>query len=152
MASGRLRLSTMTDVRRPDPDTPDVDESLRRAVLHRLTALEQIAENDGDLAAHLPLARSELSRLADGWRLLLTVHGAGEDGRCRACPGWVRQRRRWPCPVWLMAHQHLLGEALPARLRLSRTRRHPVRDALRLLGHLVNRARFARSPRDSTSR
>ena len=91
------------------------DESLRQAVLHRLTALEQIADDDTDLAARLPLARSELSRLADGWRLLLTVHSAGEDGRCRACPGWVRHRRRWPCPVWLMAHQHLLGDTLPVR-------------------------------------
>jgi hypothetical protein len=103
-----------------------------------LTALEQIAEDDADLAADLPLARSELSRLADGWRLLLTVHSAGEDGRCRACPGWVRQHRRWPCPVWLMAHQHLLGELPSAR---PRPRRHPVRDALRRLGHLLDHSR-----------
>ena len=137
----------MTSARRSDPDSPDVDESLRQAVLHRLTALEQIAEDDTGLAAHPGLARNELSRLADGWRLLLTVHGAGEDGRCRACPGWVRQRRRWPCPVWLMAHQHLLGEALPirppmrlpARLRRRRARHHPLRDTLRALGHLLNR-------------
>ena len=124
----------MTSARRSDPDSPDVGESLRQAVLRRLTALEQIAEDDTGLAAHLPLARSELSRLADGWRLLLTVHGAGEDGRCRACPGWVRQRRRWPCPVWLMARQHLLGDARSPR---ARTRRHP----LRALGHLLNRRR-----------
>jgi hypothetical protein len=123
----------MTSARSSDPGSPDVDESLRQAVLHRLTALEQIAEDDTDLAAHLPLARSELSRLADGWRLLLTVHGAGEDGRCRACPGWVRQRRRWPCPVWLMAHQHLLGDTVPARL--PPTRRRPLRWLGHLLGH-----------------
>ncbi|HEX4223695.1 MAG TPA: hypothetical protein VHZ97_15115 [Pseudonocardiaceae bacterium] len=128
----------MTSARRSDPDSPDVDESLRQAVLHRLAALEQIAEDDTDLAAHLPLARSELSRLADGWRLLLTVHGAGEDGRCRACPGWVRHRRPWPCPVWLMAHQHLLGDPPPALLRHSR--RHP----LRRLGHLLGRVRRTR--------
>jgi hypothetical protein len=140
----------MTKASRPGPENPD--ESLRQAVLHRLTALERIAENDGDLAAHVPLARSELSRLADGWRLLLTVHSAGEDGRCRACPGWVRQRRRWPCPVWLMAHQHLLGETLPARLRLPRARRHPLRNTLRLLGHLLDRVGLARSARDSAGR
>ena len=114
------------------------DESLRRAVLHRLTALEQIADDDTGLAGQLPLARSELSRLADGWRLLLTVHSSGEDGRCQACPGWVQQRRRWPCPVRLMAHQHLLGDTLPVRLPL--TRRHP----LRRLGHLLARLRPAK--------
>ena len=108
------------------------DESLRRAVLHRLAALEQITDDDTDLAARLTLARSELCCLADGWRLLLTVHSAGEDGRCRACPGWVRHRRRWPCPVWLMAHQHLLGDTLPVPVPL--TRRHPLRGLARLLG------------------
>ncbi|HEX3782953.1 MAG TPA: hypothetical protein VHX38_25075 [Pseudonocardiaceae bacterium] len=95
------------------------EAALRDAVLNRLAALEHIAEDgaDGGLEARLPLARSELYRLADGWRLLLTVHSAGADGRCRACPGWVR-RRRWPCPVWLMAHRHLLGDTLPNGTRL----------------------------------
>ena len=117
-----------------------VDDGMRRAVLRRLAALDQAAEqtNAGGMA---PLARAELQRLADGWRLLLEVHTADDEGRCRACPGWVRQRRRWPCPVWLMAHQHLLGDTLPARLRLPRTRRHPLRDALRQLGHLLDRRR-----------
>jgi len=85
-----------------------VDDGMRRAVLRRLAALDQAAEqtSTGTLA---PLARAELQRLADGWRLLLEVHTADEDGRCRACPGRLR-KRRWPCKVWLLAHQHLIGD------------------------------------------
>jgi hypothetical protein len=88
-----------------------VDDGMRRAVLRRLAALDQAAEQTsaGTLA---PLARAELQRLADGWRLLLEVHTADDDGRCRACPGRLR-KRRWPCKVWLLAHQHLIGEGSP---------------------------------------
>jgi hypothetical protein len=88
-----------------------VDDGMRRAVLRRLAALDQAAEQTsaGTLA---PLARAELQRLADGWRLLLEVHTADEDGRCRACPGRLR-KRRWPCKVWLLAHQHLIGDGVP---------------------------------------
>ena len=88
-----------------------VDDGMRRAVLRRLAALDQAAEQTsaGTMA---PLARAELQRLADGWRLLLEVHTADEDGRCRACPGRLR-KRRWPCKVWLLAHQHLIGEGTP---------------------------------------
>ncbi|MFC0438976.1 hypothetical protein [Kutzneria buriramensis] len=88
-----------------------VDDGMRRAVLRRLAALDQAAEQTsaGTLA---PLARAELQRLADGWRLLLEVHTADEDGRCRACPGRLR-KRRWPCKVWLLAHQHLIGDGAP---------------------------------------
>lgn len=85
-----------------------MDETLRDAVLQRLALLDKVAEH-GEADALVPLARAEIHRLADGWRLLLTVHQPDEDGRCRACPGWLR-RRRWPCQVWNMAHQHLIGE------------------------------------------
>jgi hypothetical protein len=84
-----------------------VDDGMRRAVLRRLAALDQAAEHTS-AGAMAPLARAELQRLADGWRLLLQVHTADEDGRCRACPGRLR-KRRWPCKVWLLAHQHLIG-------------------------------------------
>ncbi|HTI27988.1 MAG TPA: hypothetical protein VL652_43800 [Kutzneria sp.] len=85
-----------------------VDDGMRRAVLRRLAALDQAAEQTNAGGALAPLARAELQRLADGWRLLLEVHTADEDGRCRACPGRLR-KRRWPCKVWLLAHQHLIG-------------------------------------------
>jgi hypothetical protein len=85
-----------------------VDDGMRRAVLRRLAALDQAAEQTNAGGALAPLARAELQRLADGWRLLLEVHTADEEGRCRACPGRLR-KRRWPCKVWLLAHQHLIG-------------------------------------------
>lgn len=102
-----------------------VDDGMRRAVLRRLAALDQAAEqtSTGTLA---PLARAELQRLADGWRLLLEVHTADEDGRCRACPGRLR-KRRWPCKVWLLAHQHLIGEGTPAPQPQGSGWRNPFR-------------------------
>jgi hypothetical protein len=100
-----------------------MDDVLRAAVLRRLDLLDQVAEQ-GDPATLLPLARSEISRLADGWRLLLTVHQPGPDRKCAACPrGW--RGKRWPCQVWRMAHEHLIGEGLP-----HRERKHPLRNSL----------------------
>lgn len=98
-----------------------VEETLRDAVLHRLALLDEAAER-GEAEALVPLARAEINRLADGWRLLLTVHQPDPDGRCRACPGVLRHRR-WPCQVWTMAHQHLIGESLPRG-----ERRGPLRN------------------------
>jgi hypothetical protein len=98
-----------------------VEEALRKAVLQRLALLDKVAEQ-GEADALVPLARAEIHRLADGWRLLLTVHQPDEDSRCRACPGWLR-RRRWPCQIWTMAHQHLIGEGVT-----HRDRRRPLRN------------------------
>lgn len=98
-----------------------MEEALRKAVLQRLALLDKAAEQ-GEDDTLVPLARAEIHRLADGWRLLLTVHQPDEDSRCRACPGWLR-RRRWPCHVWTMAHQHLIGEGVA-----HRDRRRPLRN------------------------
>jgi hypothetical protein len=112
-----------------------MDETLRAAVLRRLDLLDQVA-GEGDPDTLLPLARSEISRLADGWRLLLTVHQPGPDRRCNACPrGW--RGRRWPCQVWRMAHEHLIGEGLP-----HRERRRPLRNSL---SRALRRARAKQS-------
>ncbi|MFD5829408.1 hypothetical protein [Lentzea sp. NPDC060358] len=97
-----------------------MDEVLRDAVLQRLAQLEKAAEH-GEAEALVPLARAEINRLADGWRLLLEVHQPDEDSRCEACPGWWRHRR-WPCQVWNTAHRHLIGEGVP-----HRERRRPLR-------------------------
>ncbi|MEO6081893.1 MAG: hypothetical protein ABIQ18_02160 [Umezawaea sp.] len=98
-----------------------MEEALRKAVMQRLALLDKVAEQ-GEAESLVPLARSEIHRLADGWRLLLTVHQPDEDSRCRACPGWLR-RRRWPCQIWTMAHQHLIGEGVA-----HRDRRAPLRN------------------------
>jgi hypothetical protein len=98
-----------------------VEEALRKAVMQRLALLDKVAEQ-GEAESLVPLARSEIHRLADGWRLLLTVHHPDEDSRCRACPGWLRHRR-WPCQIWTMAHQHLIGEGVA-----HRDRRKPLRN------------------------
>ncbi|HEV2783803.1 MAG TPA: hypothetical protein VGX25_30825 [Actinophytocola sp.] len=97
-------------------------DSVRDAVLRRLDLLDRAAGH-ADPRTLLPLARVELNRLADGWRLLLTVHQRDEEGRCRACPAGLRGRR-WPCPVWRMAHEQLIGEGVPHRRR-TRPLRNP---------------------------
>ncbi len=109
-------------------------DPLRAAVLRRLASLDEAA-GSADASTLLPLARAEISRLADGWRLLLTVHQPDEDGRCAACPsGGFRasRRRRWPCQVWRMAHEHLIGEGVPHRER-KRPLRNPFARQARLV-------------------
>ncbi|MFC5290148.1 hypothetical protein ACFPM7_24090 [Actinokineospora guangxiensis] len=90
------------------------EADMRAEVMHRLAMLDDAADH-ADERTLLPLARSEISRLVDGWRLLLTVHQPDHDSRCQACPSGLRARR-WPCQVWRMAHDHLIGEG-PSRAR-----------------------------------
>lgn len=91
------------------------DDAARRAVLHRLDMLDRAAGN-AEPSTLLPLARTELTRLANGWRLLLKTHCCDPDGRCEVCPQGLRARR-WPCQVWRSAHEQLIGEGLPHRAR-----------------------------------
>ena len=90
-------------------------EDTRHAVLSRLAALER-AVGQADPATLLPLARTELHRLADGWRRLLSTHRAGPDGRCEACRTCIRAGR-WPCQVWRSAHEQLIGDGAAHRGR-----------------------------------
>ncbi len=86
-----------------------MEQRLRRTVLRRLESLgEQAASAEPGVL--VTLARTEIRRLTDGWRGLLADHQPDDDGRCQRCAGWIRNRR-WPCQVWLAAHQHLIGEA-----------------------------------------
>lgn len=103
---------------------PGMDDPMRAAVLQRLALLDQAAGH-ADARTLIPLARTELSRLADGWRLLLAVHQPNEDSRCRACPNGLRGRR-WPCQVWRMAHRHLIGDGVAHNER-TRPLRNPLR-------------------------
>ncbi|WP_235926392.1 hypothetical protein [Actinokineospora pegani] len=103
------------------------DEGLRAAVLRGLAQWDEAADHS-DAAALVPVARSGISRLAEGWRLLLSVHQPDEAGRCPVCPSsaWRGRRgRRWPCPVWRMAHDQLIGGLTEATGRRGR-RRKPV--------------------------
>src|SRR5919198_55679 len=81
---------------------PGVHDTIRDAVLKRLEMLDAAA--DAEPSTLLPLARTEINRIAEGWRLLLTVHQRDEEGRCRACPTGIRGRR-WPCQVLLAARR-----------------------------------------------
>lgn len=108
--------------------------------------LDRMAGN-ADANTLLPLARAELNRLTDGWRLLLTVHHPDEDSRCRACPSGIRGRR-WPCQVWRTAHQQLIGEGLPHR---ERTR--PLRSPFGRVSRAIKGRRSApeaESPNETT--
>jgi len=86
---------------------PNKDDTLRRAVLGQLDSVDAAA-GDADPSTLVPLARTELRRLADGWRRLLTTHCADPDGRCEGCRPGIRARR-WPCQVWRAAHEQLIG-------------------------------------------
>jgi hypothetical protein len=86
------------------------DDALRNAVLDRLDMVDLVAAQ-GDPDTLLPTARTELYRLAEGFRVLLDEHRPDDDGRCRGCPTTWRGRR-WPCSVWASAHRKLIGHSV----------------------------------------
>lgn len=122
-----------------------MDRAFRRAVLERLTVLDEIVEQpETDLPA--PLARAELRRITGGWRDLLSQHQPDAAGRCPVCSGWLR-RRKWPCQVWITAHQQLLGDTSddqPGRAALGSAFRRP-RD-VEIVARQPDRAPGERAP------
>lgn len=86
---------------------------LRNAVWERLDALTELA-NQADAPSLLTVARSELPRLTEGWRTLLTAHESDERGNCRECSSRWRQRKA-PCAVWRSAYEHLVTGGLAPR-------------------------------------
>lgn len=92
-----------------------MEQRLRRKMLRGLESLGEQASR-AEPGQLVTLARTEIRRLTDGWRRLLAEHQPDEDGRCQHCSGWLK-RRRWPCQVWLAAHQHLIGEAIWTKAR-----------------------------------
>jgi hypothetical protein len=82
-----------------------VDRRVRRAVMERLAAVEELTLRAGAASA----ARTQLKNITGGWREVLAEHQPNRKGRCPVCSGWMR-RRRWPCQVWVTAHQHLIGD------------------------------------------
>ncbi|MGH3751975.1 MAG: hypothetical protein ACRDRP_04635 [Pseudonocardiaceae bacterium] len=85
-----------------------MDRWVRRAVLERLAAVEEMATRASAVLS-VPVARKHIQTIAEGWRELLVQHQPDATGRCPVCSGWLR-RRRWPCEVWVTAHRHLIGD------------------------------------------
>ena len=94
-----------------------MDRRVRRAVLQRLAAVEEMAGQAAMLSA--PSARRHIRTITDGWRELLIQHQPDATGRCPVCSGWLR-RRRWPCEVWVTAHRHLIGDGTESLDRPAR--------------------------------
>ncbi|MBV8542595.1 MAG: hypothetical protein JO063_07730 [Pseudonocardiales bacterium] len=95
-----------------------MDRRVRRAVLDRLAAVEEIvARASATLSA--PLARRHIQTIAGGWRELLVQHQPDATGRCPVCSGWLRHRR-WPCEMWVTAHRHLIGDSTGSVERSAR--------------------------------
>lgn len=82
-----------------------MDRWVRRAVMDRLAAVENMTLRSD--AAHA--ARDYLRNITGGWREVLAEHQPDRKGRCPICSGRLR-RRRWPCQVWVTAHQQLIGD------------------------------------------
>ncbi|MGH3752942.1 MAG: hypothetical protein ACRDRP_09635 [Pseudonocardiaceae bacterium] len=81
--------------------------TLQAAVIGRLDYLDTLI-TDADEPSRAALAETELSRLTAGWRALLAEHQPDEHGRCPQCSGW-RRGHKFPCSVWVIAHQHLIA-------------------------------------------
>lgn len=91
---------------------------LRQAVWERLDMLDELAANaDGPSLASI--ARTELPRLAEGWRALLKAHEPDSKGNCPSCSTRMRPHKA-PCTVWQAAHQHLVTPEQPAAPRTRR--------------------------------
>ncbi|MGH3873206.1 MAG: hypothetical protein ACRDSR_17135 [Pseudonocardiaceae bacterium] len=107
-----------------------MDRRLRRAVLEKLAAVEEVAIRAG-AALSGPVARKHIQTITDGWRELLIQHQPDPTGRCPVCSGWLR-RRRWPCEVWNTAHWHLVGGGAEPLERAAR-KSHPFRRPRQVL-------------------
>lgn len=86
---------------------------LRDAVWERLDVLTELTHRP-DAPSLLSVARSELPRLTEGWRTLLTAHEPDDRGYCPECSTrWRRQQA--PCAVWRSAYEHLVAGGLAPR-------------------------------------
>ncbi|GAA3023708.1 hypothetical protein [Actinokineospora globicatena] len=83
---------------------------LRSAVWERLDMLTELAKR-ADAPSLLSVARSELPRLTEGWRSMLTAHEPDAKGNCPTCSSRWRQQKA-PCSVWRAAYEHLVAGGL----------------------------------------
>jgi len=80
---------------------------LRQAVWERLDLLDELASR-ADAESLVSVARTEVPRLTDGWRVLLAAHEPDLRGRCPECSRrW--QSRHSSCSVWRAAHDNLVA-------------------------------------------
>jgi hypothetical protein len=99
---------------------------LRNAVWERLDMLADLADR-ADAQSLVSVARSELPRLTEGWRAMLSAHEPDERGDCPTCSTrWHRCKA--PCSVWQAAHEHLVAGGLAPQRPLRRPwhRKPPV--------------------------
>lgn len=91
---------------------------LRDAVWERLDMLADLADR-ADAPSLVSVARSELPRLTEGWRAMLSAHEPDERGDCPTCSTrWHRCKA--PCTVWQVAHEHLVAGGLAPQQDLRR--------------------------------
>lgn len=97
---------------------------LRNAVWERLDMLSELADR-ADSASLVSVARSELPRLTDGWRVMLRAHEPDERGDCPTCSTrWHRCKA--PCSVWQVAHEHLVAGGLAPQQQPNAPRSAPA--------------------------
>jgi len=92
---------------------------LRNAVWERLDMLADLATR-ADAQSLVSVARSELPRLTECWRAMLSAHEPDERGDCPTCSTrWHRCKA--PCSVWQVAHEHLVAGGLAPQQDLRRS-------------------------------
>lgn len=118
-------------IRRESDGDVSVDEILgqvlRDAVWERLDVLTELADR-ADAPALPSVAHSELPRLTEGWRTLLTAHEPDDKGNCPECSIHWRPQRA-PCSVWRSAYEHLVAGALAPRPARHPRAAHTLRPA-----------------------
>lgn len=86
-------------------------EVLATEVIERLARLDRIAAGEPRTPAEVARIRHGLAEAVAAWRRLLDRHRADDHDRCPKCRTWFGLRRvRWPCRVWLTAHEHLVTD------------------------------------------
>ncbi|GAA1967096.1 hypothetical protein [Amycolatopsis minnesotensis] len=119
---------------------------LRNAVWERLDMLSELAQR-ADAPSLVSVARSELPRLTEGWRAMLLAHEPDERGDCPTCSTrWHRCKA--PCPVWQVAHEHLVAGGLAPQQDPKRRRPAPAqaRSAAPSAAETTGRHALVRTP------
>jgi hypothetical protein len=85
----------------------DAAAVVRGLVFDRLDYLDHLA-SEADVPSRAALAETEIGRMTEAWRALLSEHQPDARGRCRHCSRW-RHPRAFPCATWTIVHHHLVS-------------------------------------------